>query len=347
MTHPVAPLSTRCAPRLLVAGDSRHGVVRHANELAAAIGRRVGRDVMVPAAGVGDPAPLHLHFTDRLWGASPTQAAARVEQLAARTPLTVTLHDLPQESDGDRRREQRAAAYRSVACAARGVVVSSEHERALLRAVTGPWDAVTAVVIPLPVDRHPGPAPRAAQATPGGLDDEVSVLGFFYPGKGHAEAVAAVAELAGDPATRLGVTALGGASAGHEQELLELAAAAARRGVRFTITGYLDEATLLSCSRRTAVPVAPHQHLSASGSIGSWIAAGRRPLVPDSPAARELAALRPGTLGLYERGDLAGAIDRARRDPRSTWLAPTAALGPGLDDVAASYLTWWATGGHW
>ena len=337
-------------PRLVVAGERRHGVVRYARELAEAVGAHVGADVSL---GAGEPAdgdatldgagPLHLHFTDRVWGASPEEAAMRVVRLAARVPVTVTLHDLPQASDGPALR-RRIASYRRVALAARGVVCSSEHEAALLRDVVRPGSTVEAVVIPLPVDvRAPG-SPRAP------TDDEVTLLGFVYPGKGHVEAIDAVAALAaaGRPsAAGLGVTALGRASAGHEEELARMAADAAALGVRFAVTGYLDDATLLARCRRAGVPVAAHQHVSASGSIVAWVAAGRRPLVPGTRYSREMAALRPGTLALYAPGDLAGAIDRARRAPGSTWWAADATTGPGSPDAAAAHIAWWTSGVAW
>lgn len=335
-------------PRLLVAGDPRHGVVRCAREVAAAVGARVGADVaLVPApgddAGLTGGGPLHLHFTDRLWGADPAEAARRVEALARAVPLTVTLHDLPQPSDGPRNLARRSAAYGQVARAARGVAVSSAHEAELLRDVLAEGPVVEPVLIPLALDV----APRVER---GPHDDQVALLGFFYPGKGHAEVVDAVAALAaaGRPSAQgLGVTALGCASAGHEAELDALRERAAAQGVALTVTGYLDDATMLERCRRAAVPVAAHRHLSASGSIGSWIAAGRRPLVPDSRYTREVLALRPGTLAPYAEGELANAVDRARRDPESTWWGAEASPGPTLDDVAAAYVLWWTTGVDW
>lgn len=298
-------------PPTYVGGPSRHGVVRHAREVAKALGAATER---LDGAG-----PLHVHVTDRLWGDGPEAAAARLEALAAARRLTVTLHDLPQASDGPRNHPRRAAAYARIAAAAAGVVVSSEHERTLLRAVS----PVEAAVIPLPVLPLAPPDP----ALP--LDDRVAVLGFFYPGKGHAEVVAATPP-------GLGVAVLGAASPGHEEELAALAATAP---VPVEATGWLDDAALLARCRRAAVPVAWHRHLSASGSIGSWVAAGRRPIVPDTPATRELAALRPGTLAPAE--DLAAAIRAAQREPARTWLAPGTGTRPHLADVAEAYRAWW------
>lgn len=304
-------------------------------------------DVVVPRA--------HLQFTDRLWGPSPAAAADVVEHLAESTALTVTLHDLPQPSDGERNLRRRGDAYARVVAVARGVVVNSEHERALLRERLGFEGTVE--VIPLPVDPHPLPDVRPEP------DGDVAVVGFFYPGKGHAEVVAAVAgpaagrrgaraDRVADGATRpdadaTGVVALGRASPGHEAELRQLVDEAAALGVPFGATGYLDDATLLDRMRRASVPVAAHQHVSASGSIATWIAAGRRPLVPDTRYSREMASLRPGTLTLYPEGGLAAAIAAALADPASTWLDDDADTLPGLDEVADAYVAWWTDGVRW
>ena len=331
--------ATRAVPALVVTGDAEHGVSGLARHVAEAVASRVGRDVTTTPdelAGARPPAAAHLHFTDRLWGPTPEAAADRLVDLAGRTRLTVTLHDLPQPSDGERNLRRRGDCYRRVVEAAAGVVVNSAHEALLLaeHTVAGADPAV----VPLPVESAP---PVGQRPEP---DGTAAVIGFVYPGKGHAEVVDAVARLRGDgPAGDLGVVALGRASAGHEAETAELVADAAAAGVVLDVTGYLDDAVLLDRCRRASVPVAVHRHVSASGSITTWIGAGRRPIVPDTRYSREMAALRPGTLTLVDDGPeaLAAALARAVADPASTWLAPDAVTAPDLEDVAAAYLAWW------
>ena len=94
------------APHHLLLGPDTHGVTRYAGEVADAARAPVVRDVaqLVPGAAV------HLHLTDRLLGSDPLDAAAVVEQLARRVRLTVTLHDVPQPTDGPVF-AARAAAY--------------------------------------------------------------------------------------------------------------------------------------------------------------------------------------------------------------------------------------------
>ncbi|KUL41953.1 glycosyltransferase family protein [Actinoplanes awajinensis] len=319
-------------PALVVTADPRHGVTVAARDLATAVEAATGTRLAVTAAALlGDHPPerAHLHFTDRLWAGSPEDAAALVERIAGRTALTVTLHDVPQDSDGPRNLPRRADCYARVAAAARGVVVNSRHEAAHL-ADAGIVPRALGVV-PLPVT----PVPTGPRPQPG--DPDVAVLGFFYPGKGHAEVVGALATLGDRPR----MTVLGGASAGHETDLLTFAEQAGARGVAVDVTGFVPEKDLVERCRAATVPVVAHRHFSASGSLASWIAAGRRPLVADGRYGREMAALRPGTVHLVAPDDLPAAIAGALADPASTWLTADAVTRPHLDDTAAAYLRWW------
>ncbi len=316
-------------PRQLVAGDARHGVVRFAGEVAGSTSRVLGRSVSLESTPGPSGTPHHLHFTERVWGHDPAAAAAQVEEVAASVPVSVTLHDLPRPGDGPARFD----AYRRVAEVARGVAVSSHHEAALLAEVTG----VAATVIPLPVHVHPSSGVRPAPAP------EVALVGFVYPGKGHREAIDAVASVG----LGLDVVALGGPAPGHADELATLMAHAEALGISFAATGYLEEAALLERCRRAAVPLSAHQQVSASGSIGSWIGAGRRPLVPDGRYGRELEALRPGTIIRYPADGLAAAIARAWTDPGTTWWEEDAVTGPDFEATARAYLAWWRDGVAW
>lgn len=319
------------ATLLLHLGDAQHGVDRLARELAAAIAAidasatRLARPDDVP-----DGARVHLHFTDRLWGGSPDEAAHAIERVARRATVSVTLHDVPQPSDGAASMARRAAAYARVAQAATRVVCNSEHERALLAEHVG--DVPHAVVVPLPCDRLPGDA----ASTPSRR--EVGVLGFFYPGKGHREAVDASAALP----SPLPVVAIGRAAAGHEGELQALVDEAASLGVDCSSTGFLDDDALVARMRETLVPVVAHRHVSASGSLNSWIAAGRRPIVVRGAYFEEMAALRPGTTWLVSDDGLAAAIAAAVADPSRTRLAPHVSTAPTSADVAAAYLALWS-----
>jgi glycosyltransferase involved in cell wall biosynthesis len=354
-------------PALLLTGPPRHGVVRYAGDLAE---RVRGLDAHARVLRVEDPADLpaaaaglgraHLHVTDRLLGSSPDAAADVVERLAAACRLTVTLHDVPQESDGARNLPRRAAAYARVAAAAAGVAVNSRHE-ALLLAEHGVLAAGRAHVVPLGAaagtaagavsPARPADAADTADRAPvPGAPLVALVAGFLYPGKGHDDVVRAVADAAdllraaGTPPGEVAVVAVGGPSPGHEDEVDRLRAEAAARGVALRVTGGLPDDAFHAALRGPGVPVAAHRHLSASRTLLDWGEAGRRPLVVDSRYAREMAALRPGTLALYPPADLPAHLARAWADPAATALPPGASLAPTLADAAAAYLAWWAAG---
>ena len=176
-------------------------------------------------------------------------------------------------------------------------------------------------LVPLPVSDLAALAPASeADAAP----RAVAVLGYLYPGKGHESVLAA---LDGLPAG-VGLTAWGRPSDGHDDLVDSLTAAASALGRPFRVTGYVPDADLPGLLRSAVLPVAPHEHLSASGSINAWIGAGRRPLVPRSDYALELLERSPGCVWLYD--DLRTALGQAWADPRATWAAGgvPAALGP-------------------
>lgn len=344
----VPPTAT---PALLLTGPERHGVVRYARDVADQV-RLLDPDAAV--VQVSDPADLveaaaahprvHLHVTDRPLGRGPQEAAALVERVADVTHLTITLHDVPQPSDGEVNLPRRVDGYARFAAAAAGVVVNSRHE-ALLLVEHGvvPRDRPVAV-IPLGAALAPVRAP--ATARPAGL--VAAVAGYVYPGKGHDDVVRAVAvaadrlRAAGHDLAEVAVVAVGGPSAGHERDVEDLRAQAGRLGVELRVTGSLDDDGFRAGLRGAGVPVAAHQHLSASRTLLDWGEQGRRPLVVDSRYAREMAALRPGTLTLYAPDGLADALVRAWLDPASTTLPPGTGLAPTLADVAAAYRDWWA-----
>lgn len=328
---PVGDLAST-APHHLLVGPDTHGVTHYAGEVAAATDALVVRD----AARLAPGSAVHVHVTDRLFGRMPASAAEAVEALARRLRLTVTLHDVPQPTDGPVF-HARAAAYGRIVRASHAWATNSWHEHALVDR----WCAAGArgTVIPLPIVRTSGGAPRVCHAV---ADPVLGVFGFVYPGKGHRQVVrAATALRRGGVLARVRV--LGGAAPGHDDEVDVLLATSAARGVPVEVTGRVPDAELDRALRQVSVPVVAHRNVSASASMNSWIAAGRRPLVRDGVYAREMAALRPGTVTLFDDASLVPTLATALRDPDSTWLAPGTDLGPHLQETAAAYRTWWAT----
>lgn len=334
MLHSSTPTGdlVTAAPHHLLVGPDTHGVTRYAGEVAEATGAQVVRE----AARLAPGSAVHVHVTDRLFSRTPASAADALEALARRVRLTVTLHDVPQPTDGPVF-DARAAAYGRIVHASRAWATNSWHEHALVDR----WCATGArgTVIPLPIVRTSSTGPRACHAVP---DPVLGVFGFVYPGKGHRQVVRAAAALrrGGVPVR---VRVLGGAAPGHDDEVDVLLATSSARGVPVEVTGRVPDAGLDRALRQVGVPVVAHRNVSASGSMNSWIAAGRRPLVRDGVYAREMAALRPGTTTLFDDASLVPTLEAALQDPDSTWLAPGTDVGPRLAETAAAYRAWWAT----
>ena len=315
----------------VVVGPARHGVVRFGVALdqrlrsnGFPIELRCALDAATRGRGV------HLQFTDRLFGADAGRAAAVVLQFAATVHdggarISATLHDLPQPSDGEHY-PIRARAYASLAATLDAVVVSSDHERDLLSDIGFHGRAS---VIPLPViapEHSPPPAPHPPS---------VGMFGFVYPGKGHADVLAAMRCLPPE----VTMTVIGEPSAGHEDLVENLAATARAQRRHLEVTGHVADGAVLPLLRGVSVPVVHHRHVSASGSLNSWLTAGRRPLVAATRYTREIAVRNPGGLLLYEDDpdSLATAIRASLDEPESTWLPPGFACSPTPDRVARCY----------
>lgn len=309
-------------------GPPRHGVVRHGHLVArAGCGElRISQQPPDPRTVAGRR--VIVHFTDRLFGTDALVAATALVQLIAPAGRSVVvLHDLPQASDGSAWQRRRAG-YARVAGAADVVVVSSGHEAGLLADLA---PGVRPVVIPLPIDHSPYAVPSPAEHPscwePG--RPAVGVLGYLYPGKGLEQVIDAVAGLP------VQVVNLGTVAAGHGELLPVLQDRARDRDVAFTVTGWLDDAAMAGAIAAVDVPVAPHQHISASGSINAWLAAGRRPIVLDSPYVRELTGRLPGALQVVAGPDrLTAAVQDALAQPDRTRLGEIA-IGPSSAQAAA------------
>ena len=331
--------------RYVVAGPTRHGVVRHALHLGASDPFLSQTLVRVPAEvsgheppGLRDAVPpgstALLHVTDRLFGASPEGAAATVRALAAGSTLALSLHDVPQVSEGEEWYRRRRGAYAEFVSVATQLVVASEFEKALLAACVNDADDVEAVmrkttVVPLPLEtaalRHP---------VQGGDAAEIAILGYLYPGKGVEDVIDAAATMAADGRV-VSVVNFGAAAEGHEDLVGHLEARAGRAGVGFRVTGYLEDDELAEALAGAGVPVAPHRHISASGSVNSWIAAGRRPIVRRGGYSVEVHERLPGALVLAD--SLREAITAAVDDPGSTHLDPATRVGPTWAQAAVAH----------
>ena len=328
-----------------VVGPERHGVVIHALRLASStpgLGARLVRVSATDPTTVADDLRRALvghdsamiHVTDHLLGRTPAEAADLIEDLARTSALALCLHDVPQPEEGEARHARRRAAYRRFVESAAVVVVASEHERTLLARCLDESSDTPVVVLPLPLERVGAAASGRPEPSPG--VPQVGVLGFLYPGKGLEEVIDAAAIVA--RGREVAVVNVGGVSSGHESLVDDLTARADRQGTRFTLTGYVPERDLPEVLQSVAVPVAAHRHISASGSINTWIALGRKPIVLAGAYTRELAERLPGVVTLVD--DAAGlvtAIGSALQSPDSTWVDNAVPLGPTWADSALAH----------
>ena len=144
----------------------------------------------------------------------------------------------------------------------------------------------------------------------------MTLLGFVYGRKGHRYAVEAVPYLPDDVV----MVYAGGPVAGRRfvYDLAMTKAAELGLGDRFRITGYLSDEELETWIAATHLAILPFTDLSASGSLSSWIAAGKPMLASDLPGFREYARRVPGALALFgppEPVPLATAINELLASP--------------------------------
>lgn len=309
-------------------GPVRHGVRRYGELLADAVARRVpvGRcalgeaeaaDGRVGRLPIDSPGAdiAHLQFSDHL--VEVTEFQRVVSALRAGRPsrrIVATFHDCPGVGhDRGKVDAHRRAAYARALEAVDAAVVCSRHERRALGV-----RANVSVIAHLVEDRRVAERVPTPAQTP-----TVGVLGFVYPRKGHAEVIDACSRSARSP----DLVILGGASTGHHDLLDQLVEQARGCDVRCTVTGWIDEELLSDRLVDVDVPVVAHPAPSASGSLATWLSAGRRPIVAASRYGRELDRCAPGTLTLFDPASgpeaLRDAIDRAIGSPATTRGAVT------------------------
>jgi GT2 family glycosyltransferase len=324
--------------RHVVIGPDRHGVVMHSQLIAAACGHEVLR---APAAGFVGREQLrgaevvHVGFTDRLFGDTMPQAVEALSGLAtevsaAGASLSLTLHDIPHDDSPLQR--LRRSGYRQVIALAHGIVVNSQLELRLIHDDARQVHSLRVAALPVLPSAWGGrslPAEAAGNTGPA----TVGVLGFLYPDRGYEPVIDAAPE-----ASR--ILAIGEAARGHDDVAERHAARAARRGISWQVTGYVPDEDLPGVLAAVDVPVAPNRRVTASASVNTWNACGRRVLVPDSPLGRELDRTRPGHVRLYDPDEptaLATAITEAIADPARTYVPEGAGAGPTVESVAQIY----------
>ena len=150
----------------------------------------------------------------------------------------------------------------------------------------------------------------------------VTVLGFIHRQKGHDRVVEALPHLP-RPAQALFV---GRPSDPDGRFAADLRARARTLGVadRVRITGYVDENTLNQYLAATDVAVCPFRAAAASGSLSTWIGAGRPIVASDLPLFAPYRAVSPDAFALVSPdavpSDWARAIRRQHEAGGATAL---------------------------
>ena len=282
------------------------------------------------AAALADAQVVLMQWNRRGWGRSGRSLPRLLRfRRAYRGALVVTLHDIfERRSVRERYLDADAWTLRWLGRAADRIVVHSEVEVERLRGFI-PHDRIR--VVPHFVERRElRLTPENARARLGLSERRVvTLLGFVYGRKGHRYAVEAVPYLPEDVV----MIYAGGPVAGRTfvHDLAVAKAAELGLGDRFRITGYLSDEDLETWIAATHLAILPFTDLSASGSLSTWISAGKPMLASDLPGLREYDSRVPGALHLFAPPGpeaLGKAID-------ALLSAPLRDPDPGIVELAA------------
>jgi glycosyltransferase involved in cell wall biosynthesis len=297
---------------VLHVGRPESGVRRYARIVTDAIATQPGVRVVEADAGLlegrrGGLGARGRVFTDagadvvqmqwnrRGWGKGPRSAWRFIDfRRAWQGPLVVTLHDVFDRA-GLRRRwlEPEVWSLRWLGRSADRLIVHSEAEVERLEGIV---PAAKLRVIPHFVEQRVLPlTPEEARARLGVEGRRVvTLLGFIYGRKGHKPTVEAIPSLPDDVL----VVYAGGPVAGRRHVLQTVEERVTELGIadRLRVTGYLSEEDMEAWIAATHLAILPFRDLSASGSLSTWIAAGKPLLVSDLPGFREYDARVPGSL---------------------------------------------------
>ncbi len=268
---------------------------------------------------------VHVNLSDRLVADAAAHWHDLVDWVQRRGRLlAVTLHDLPQIAEGADRRRRRSIRFRDIAAVADVVLVSSESERMTARSLGIAASVVAHPIFPTRAGSTPDRTPLPPDPTP-----TIVVAGFVHPGKGVAQLLESVGDVRGTALDGWQLRLVGAATDQHAHEPKQLEHAARANGLDFHHTGPVSQSRWDREMVRATVAVCPHLHCSASGSILSWIAHGRRPLTAALPFSQELVSERPGAVTIvHDPGDWLGAIVTAATaepiaiDERRRWRTP-------------------------
>jgi glycosyltransferase involved in cell wall biosynthesis len=268
-------------------------------------------------AGLADCDVVMLQWNRRGWGKHGRSLPRLMRfRRAYKGALVVTLHDVfARQGLRQRHLQPDVWSLRWLGRTADRIVVHSQIEVERLRGIV-PVERLR--VIPHFVERRELPlSPGEARARLGLADRRiVTLLGFVYGRKGHRYAVDAVPFIPDDA-----IMVYAGGPVEGRSFVYDLATSKAEElglGDRFRITGYLSDEELETWIAATHLAILPFTDLSASGSLSSWISAGKPMLVSDLPGFREYARRVPGSMNFFgptEAWPLGSAINELLARP--------------------------------
>ncbi len=311
-------------------GPRTGGIARFSRLIATEVARRAEHDVVEYAAEFTDDHRhnlatlneaaqlldavdlVHVQYSKYAWGPVRGQIAlVRTFLGACRAPLAITFHDVhdrarvaaPYRLDLRLRRAVGRSldpSLRVVPLLIRSasiVIVNTNEEKRRLAALTG--DRSVRVIPHFVEYRSPVVSASTARRALG-LNDRriITLLGFIHPRKGYPLLLEALTRLPND----VFVVFAGGAPEGRAHFVSELEAMADRLGVadRIRVTGYLSEDQLDQYLFATHLAVCPFQSVSASGSLSTWVSAGRPILANDLSLIAEYNARVPDAIKTFE-----------------------------------------------
>ncbi len=282
----------------LIADEARTRAGLTVTEVEAGRVDQSSEQLAAVADGLADCDVALMQWNRRGWGKNG-RALPRLMRFrrAYKGLLVVTMHDVFDRT-GLRQRYLQPDAWslRWLGRNADRIVVHSQIEVERLRGIV-PVEKMR--VIPHFVERRELSLTPAQARARLGLGDRrlVTLLGFVYGRKGHRYAVEAVPYMPDDAVMVYAGGPVEGRTFVHDLALDK--AQELQLGDRFRITGYLSEDELETWIAATHLAILPFTDLSASGSMSSWISAGKPMLVSDLPGTREYARWAPGALHFF------------------------------------------------
>lgn len=294
-TMSIGPASPEPVVHTIVSGDATDGIRVYAIALAEARraqSRPTGWFELSDMRWRREPCDIvHVHLADRMLENDRQRWNNLFRYVRSQgLPLVLTLHDVPQLEEGAERFNRRRMVTRTLAAAAVLVVVSSESEQQRCARMGIATSLVPHPLFPVPVG--PAPTDAASQVSARTL----VVAGFVHPGKGISEFLDRLGDVRGTALDGWQLRLVGDAAFRHRAYVRHVERSARSVGLDFHHTGPVTTGRWRKEMLDASIPIAPHLHCSASGSILSWSAHGRRPVVSGHPFTRELVAQRPDSM---------------------------------------------------